>query len=705
MDLHSASAIVDHYTGPLLTFSTNILFQDMTFESTDTCMKILELLCTKMEDPSAVVKYKALNVVKQVLQKGSTAFSREMGRKQAVIRDCMNFRGPPDPLRGDAPYSQVRELAQQVINMVYDTEVTTQTPPAFALNTTFPPTSENGRNFQQNSANGNFHPSGFGSGSIQPSSNYKVSTTITEGGNGNNNGRGPRAMGVWVEHKPSTWDTMMEAVVDGIGSLATSASGSQPSSNTHPRNIYGGGSSAASGRNLGFEPKYTTGDVSSLDYDGDESGNQRYTASTSTSATSDSISLSADLPGLSKSLKAITDSLEYRTVNEIALNGGKRSFLSRTEISAFVGRVRNAPDSRPLVECLLVRIFILDSNWIPSVNALGLLDAILKNQISNAFAAVQPHVSALLRLSSRSVQTAIQEKVSSILQNFPEELAKVNTAAPSPSPMIDAHTSSEDSIFSGLHTKSHSQPQLIEHDDFSFLGAPTSTKATASSVNLIDDGPIFHNPAPSASESIFDGLSFESSSSAASVAPIPSHASATHLEPSLLDFTPTYSATPDRDVTNSAQLGGANSSLDFLLADRPSRGLEPSSTATLGQMQNSSPLLFTNVPSSADNQLAILRGQRAAIVDQIQLLRLQTLTPQRSDIEEKMAAQLKAIDTALADLERTSKTSTYTGGSASLESIYRQQQTSSASPSIDYSALQTSHPVDPFDALRHDMRK
>lgn len=687
----------------------------MTFESTDTCMKILELLCAKMEDPSPVVKYKALSVVKQVLQKGNNAFSRELGRKQAIIRDCLNFRGPPDPLRGDAPYAQVRELAQQVINMVYDTEVTTQTPPAFALNTTSPVPSGNGRNFAE--SGGSFVPQSLGSSnfngsSTAPTSNYKVSTTVT--GTDSNGGRRvfvqtPKAIGSYIEHQPSRWDSILEAVSDGVESFKTSVAGNQPkqsqNGNAHPRSIYGGSSSATS-HNLGFEPKYTTGDVSSLDYDGDEGGKSR---SPINSTIPDSASLSIELNGLSRNSKLILDSAEYRAVNEITLNGGKRNLLSRTETSAFVSRVRSAPDARPLVECLLVRIFLLDSNWIPSVNALSLLDAIIKNQISNASSVVQPHVAALSLLSSRSVQSAIQEKVQSILQYFPDEvraLSKHSNGSSAPSSELingAADNHSEDSIFSGLATESHATPQLIEHDDFSFLGASTAPTAPASGVNLIDDEPNFGNHTSNQGDSLFDGLTIDSSSSAPSTShPQP----VARSEPSLLDFMDTPPVSSNREMPKSSTSSEINFDLGSMLTPQP---LQPTPTytsnptATLGQLQTNT-LLYTNVPTTAEGQIAILKGQRAAILDQLELLRLQTMTLQRNEGEERLLTQLKSIETSLADLERTSQASTYTGTSASLESIYRQQPIAQTS-NIDYTALQTSHPVDPFDSIRHDIRR
>ena len=691
-------------------------FADMTFESADTCMKILELLCAKMEDPSAIVKHKALNVVKQVLQKGSTAFSREMGRKQAVIRDCMNFRGPPDPLRGDAPYAQVRELAQQVINMIYDTEVTTQTPPPFALNTTFPPAasnpgnfSESGRNFSGPTALGSSIEPGSAASSAQPSSNYKVSTTVNGGGDRRVYVQTPKAIGSYIEHQPSRFESMMDAVSEGLETFKASVTGNQPAKSANgngpARNIYSAGTSTG-GRNLGFEPRYTTGDVSSLDYDGDRDGEMRFTPSSTNSSVSESAGLSVELVGLSRSVRTILDSLEYRAVNDITLNGGKRTVLSRTETSAFVTKVRNSGDSRPLIECLLVRIFLVDINWLPTVNALGLLDSILKNQISGASLVVQPHVAALSQLASRSVQSAIQEKIKSILQHFPDEVRQLSISQQSSTASTSHQDSSEDSIFSGLQTESESHSQLIESDDFSFLGAPSKIVVPSSSspaINLIDDGPHFADGASNSNDSLFEGLTIDSSSHPSSSAAPPSHHSSTQTDHSLLDFLDNPSVPSNRQASSTASGNGLSSDFSSLLAMRPTASSTSNPTATLGQPQMTSTFVQTNTATTAENQIAILRGQRAAILDQLELLRLQTMTAQRSEVENTMLAQVKAIDTSLADLERTTKTSTFTGPSASLESIYRQQPISSG-PQIDYSALQTSHPVDPFDSIRHDMK-
>lgn len=38
------------------------------------------------------------------------------------IRECVQYRGPPDPLRGDQIYKRVQEIAKETLDAVYDSE-------------------------------------------------------------------------------------------------------------------------------------------------------------------------------------------------------------------------------------------------------------------------------------------------------------------------------------------------------------------------------------------------------------------------------------------------------------------------------------------------------------------------------------------------------------------------------------------------------
>ena len=64
---------------------------------------------------NANVKLKALVVIRHVAEKGAPQFKQQMVRRLPVIKDCQQFSGPPDPLRGDEPYRKVRVAAKDAI--------------------------------------------------------------------------------------------------------------------------------------------------------------------------------------------------------------------------------------------------------------------------------------------------------------------------------------------------------------------------------------------------------------------------------------------------------------------------------------------------------------------------------------------------------------------------------------------------------------
>ena len=68
------------------------------------------------------VKWKCLLVIKHVAMKGSQNFRRDITREYlADIKVCLQFTGPPDPLRGDQIYQRVRDAARAAIDAVTST--------------------------------------------------------------------------------------------------------------------------------------------------------------------------------------------------------------------------------------------------------------------------------------------------------------------------------------------------------------------------------------------------------------------------------------------------------------------------------------------------------------------------------------------------------------------------------------------------------
>jgi hypothetical protein len=745
---------------------------EMTFESTDTCMKILELLCEKMEVTSPIVKYKALNVVKNVLQKGSPAFFREMGRKHMVIRDCLNFRGPPDPLHGDAPYSQVRDLAQQVINMIYDTQPnyndSTVSSNPYALSaanasrgslehtTLSPPSIVSSASYSSQttslSSNG------------APSSNYRVSTTVT--GTTSDGGRrvfvnSPKAIGSYVEYQPSRFETMLDAVSEGIDSFKASLVGPNTnkdrSSSTSRGYVYGAGSSTSAAPNLTYTPNFTTGDVSSLDHQGGGDLSNWTAQSDSPSPVVSSI------PGISKPISSIIDGWEYKWVAQLTPATGRPS-PPRNDISDFVSKATQLANSNalnPLVEALFVRILVPDYAWQCKLKALHLLEAILRAQVGNAVSLTKPILSSLVQLSQVSIQSAIHEKVTSIINCYPQNERPV-TSSSSQSPLptavhMDSITASpsqngnsSDSeanggLFSGLDDRTESStpaptPSLLG-DDFSFLSSSSASPAL-SHVALSPQNPSFPSSHPainhgmpdssSASGSLFDGLELDQASSSgasSTFAPKPTpqdllvdfsqHSQYTSPHPatngnsSPLSNLPPLNPVTAPVIVNRNLTSGGSSELERDFFSRPALVATSDPTATLRQLQPTSTIVPSPLHTSGRDvldQLAILKGQRAAVSDQIQLVEMQMPSATRTAMEIQLLTHLQNLDLQIQALDTASrsKTTSLTSSSSpsmSLEALYRQQPTNNGTTSIDYKTLQTSHPVDPFDAMRHEIRR
>jgi hypothetical protein len=105
------------------------------------CESIQDYLLKRLSTDSAAVKLKTLRVTKcsracnyatnftDLIDKGNRHFKRDLTRRIDVLRDaacthvsfCAShpaaYRGPPDPLRGDAPYRLVREEAQVLTDL------------------------------------------------------------------------------------------------------------------------------------------------------------------------------------------------------------------------------------------------------------------------------------------------------------------------------------------------------------------------------------------------------------------------------------------------------------------------------------------------------------------------------------------------------------------------------------------------------------
>lgn len=83
------------------------------------CQSIEDLVIKKLAKNKPYIKYKALRIVKYLCENGSPNWRRAWQRNTDKLRDAQQFRGPPDPIYGDAPYQQVRKAAKDAMQAVF----------------------------------------------------------------------------------------------------------------------------------------------------------------------------------------------------------------------------------------------------------------------------------------------------------------------------------------------------------------------------------------------------------------------------------------------------------------------------------------------------------------------------------------------------------------------------------------------------------
>ena len=100
------------------------------------CMDIAKYLINRLQQKNNPnVKFKCLKIISKTCVspylKGGQ-FKRCLAQdpsSMASIKEALQFRGPPDPVRGDQPYEKVRAAAQEALDAVYsDTPAETAAP-------------------------------------------------------------------------------------------------------------------------------------------------------------------------------------------------------------------------------------------------------------------------------------------------------------------------------------------------------------------------------------------------------------------------------------------------------------------------------------------------------------------------------------------------------------------------------------------------
>jgi len=88
----------------------------------DSLRNVEDYLDGRLEKKSSNVRLKALKIIKYLCDRGNPNFRRDFQRRTNNLRQCLHFKGPMDAQMGDLPNQMVRDTAQEVMNIVFDTE-------------------------------------------------------------------------------------------------------------------------------------------------------------------------------------------------------------------------------------------------------------------------------------------------------------------------------------------------------------------------------------------------------------------------------------------------------------------------------------------------------------------------------------------------------------------------------------------------------
>mmetsp|Transcript_12934 Transcript_12934/g.35866 ORF Transcript_12934/g.35866 Transcript_12934/m.35866 type:complete len:283 (+) Transcript_12934:58-906(+) len=86
------------------------------------CCEVEDHLLLRLQVKSSNVKIKSLRLIKTLCERGSPNFRRDLQRRTNAVRECLHWTCDPHPALGDIPAKLVRETAQEVINVILDSE-------------------------------------------------------------------------------------------------------------------------------------------------------------------------------------------------------------------------------------------------------------------------------------------------------------------------------------------------------------------------------------------------------------------------------------------------------------------------------------------------------------------------------------------------------------------------------------------------------
>ncbi|XP_046366724.2 AP-4 complex accessory subunit Tepsin-like isoform X1 [Haliotis rufescens] len=94
----------------------------ISHESVGYCESLLEYLVDRLEKNSYHVKLKVLKVMRYTVDNGHPNFKAGLMRTARGVRAATKYGGPPDPLHGNIPYIMVRKVAQELCEVLFEVE-------------------------------------------------------------------------------------------------------------------------------------------------------------------------------------------------------------------------------------------------------------------------------------------------------------------------------------------------------------------------------------------------------------------------------------------------------------------------------------------------------------------------------------------------------------------------------------------------------
>jgi len=335
------------------------------------CQTIEDLIVKKLAKNKPYIKYKALRVVKFLCETGSHNWRRAWQRNTDKLRDAQQFRGPPDPIYGDAPYQQVRKAAKDAMQAVFAQNVVDNT---------------SIRSKIKGIGGDNAYSSNDTGSSFKPPTTFGSGSKGTFGGSSLSKNKAPSAPG-------GGWGKRMEGHGNTNYTPSVSAKSYQPHTTKpymNPANLSGSPSHSThklDTRGLGKKrKKKKVGGIwgNSNDDDVSEEEEEDYTQYEPEETSFGSNSQSYSVPKASKRnafggqiKKGTTSSGQYekRWVDDIVKSGGVGCKI--VDLPKFVAQFENLSKSHVLG---YLDEKLEDSSWQKQGKALALIEAMLKGK-------------------------------------------------------------------------------------------------------------------------------------------------------------------------------------------------------------------------------------------------------------------------------------------------------------------------------------